>query len=252
MGFIYKITNINNNKLYIGQTSKDNPDKRWKEHKYSFKFGNGCPILQNAVNKEGIENFKFEIIIICFNEDLCKYEKEYIKKYKSLTPNGYNANEGGEPGGMFKDHHHSEETKKILSEKLKSYYSNNSIIRKAHGSKISSVLKVSEKWREYLKRDRSTKGASLSNERKEQIRNSINNYYKNNEDTAKQKISESMIKSVGRSIQQFTLTGEFIETFSCIAEAGRQTPVNRKSIQANLSGRSKTAGGFIWRYLKSV
>ncbi len=32
MGFIYNITNTQSGKLYIGETSADDPDKRWKKH----------------------------------------------------------------------------------------------------------------------------------------------------------------------------------------------------------------------------
>jgi group I intron endonuclease len=61
MGFIYKITNIITNKCYIGETKKSNPYLRWNEHKRKITQGIGCPALQDAVKKYGIDNFKFEI-----------------------------------------------------------------------------------------------------------------------------------------------------------------------------------------------
>ena len=88
MGFIYKITNIITNKCYIGETKQNNPESRWKEHKNTIKNGVGCPALQDAVKKYGIENFKFDILLICFDEDRYKYEIEYIKKYNSIVPKG--------------------------------------------------------------------------------------------------------------------------------------------------------------------
>lgn len=33
--FIYKIINEVNNKVYIGQTKKNEPMKRWKQHKFT-------------------------------------------------------------------------------------------------------------------------------------------------------------------------------------------------------------------------
>ena len=57
--------------------------------------------------------FKFQIICICFDEDCNKYEKEYITKFKSIYPNGYNLKEGG------KNSHHHPDTIKKLSDKLK-------------------------------------------------------------------------------------------------------------------------------------
>jgi group I intron endonuclease len=124
MGFIYKITNTINGKCYIGETTKSDPEKRWYQHKNTIKRGVGCPALQNSVVKHGIDNFKFEILIICFDEDRYKYEIEYIKKYNTLIPNGYNILEGG-PGGSFKGKKHSEETKQLLSKNNKQKYIDN-------------------------------------------------------------------------------------------------------------------------------
>lgn len=80
MGYIYKITNTTNNKCYIGVTTKNNPNERWRGHKDSIKSGRGCPLLRGAFNKYGEDAFKFEVIIICFDEDVYNYEKEYILK----------------------------------------------------------------------------------------------------------------------------------------------------------------------------
>ena len=80
---VYKNHFVDNKRIcysyeYIGETKKSNPLLRWNEHKSKIEKGIGCPALQNAVKKHGIENFKFEIICICFDEDCNKYEKEYI------------------------------------------------------------------------------------------------------------------------------------------------------------------------------
>jgi group I intron endonuclease len=123
MGFIYRITNTISKKCYIGETVKSDPEKRWIQHKNTIKRGIGCPALQSAVIKHGIDNFKFEVLLICFDEDRFKYEIEYIKKYNTLVPNGYNILEGG-PGGGFKGKKHSEETKKLMSKNMKQKYIN--------------------------------------------------------------------------------------------------------------------------------
>ena len=75
MGFIYTIINKINFKRYIGQTIEKNVQERWKGH---LKKGSNCRYLKHALNKYGKENFKFEIICICFDSDCDKYEKEYI------------------------------------------------------------------------------------------------------------------------------------------------------------------------------
>lgn len=70
--------------------------------------------VKAGFNKYGIENFEFKLICICFDNDLNKFELDYIKKYDSLVPNGYNLRDGGENGGK-----HNEETKRKISETLK-------------------------------------------------------------------------------------------------------------------------------------
>lgn len=84
---IYKITNLVNGKLYIGQ---HNGKRR--------NYLGGGKILKSAIIKYGKENFKKEIIIDNVNsqEELDKLEKYYIKFYSStITENGYNIQKGG-------------------------------------------------------------------------------------------------------------------------------------------------------------
>ena len=57
MGYIYKITNKINNKVYIGKTEGDIA-LRWQQHIYNMS--NGIEYhLYNAMRKYGLENFSF-------------------------------------------------------------------------------------------------------------------------------------------------------------------------------------------------
>lgn len=104
-GQIYLIKNKINNKCYIGQAAcfvGSNNNKwgtfgRWKSHlKEAFKIGDDhCIILNNAIRKYGENNFEISTLIKCKMDDLNDYEIEFIKKYNSLQPNGYNIKEGG-------------------------------------------------------------------------------------------------------------------------------------------------------------
>jgi len=108
-GYIYRISNSINNKEYYGQTIQDPPKNRWKNHKKDARTSSirGCVVLDNAMRLHGIENFKFEVILTCDNqEELNKKEEEMIATHNSVSPNGYNLKEGGGGGGK-----HSEETK---------------------------------------------------------------------------------------------------------------------------------------------
>ena len=91
--YVYKITNLINNKVYIGITVKD-IELRYNEH---LKCSKSYP-LYNAFNKYGRENFCITILEKCSTrEEACSLEKYYIKKYNSTDHNfGYNQTTGGE------------------------------------------------------------------------------------------------------------------------------------------------------------
>lgn len=93
-GYIYKITNKINGKVYIGQTTRS-VEQRWKEHKNLSKRKSQL-YLHRSMRKYGIENFIVSVIGTASNyEILNKYEQKAIKKFKSLSPNGYNSVTGG-------------------------------------------------------------------------------------------------------------------------------------------------------------
>ena len=76
---IYKITNLINNKAYIGQSI--NIESRWRHHKADSKnklSENYEKILYRAFRKYGIENFSFEVIEQCSIDELDIKEKYCI------------------------------------------------------------------------------------------------------------------------------------------------------------------------------
>lgn len=90
---IYKIINNINGKVYVGQSI--NIKTRWKEHINALKRGDsGCTLLQRAWNKYGEENFSFEILELCFEDELDDIEIKYIKLYDAVN-SGYNIESGG-------------------------------------------------------------------------------------------------------------------------------------------------------------
>lgn len=192
MGYIYLVTNKVNNKKYIGQSICKDIKSRWKQHKVkdSKTIGN---YLLSAYNKYGIENFTYKIICICFDEDCNKYEEEYIKKYNTLVPNGYNLQTGGkrfyvkkENKTILKGENHpsygkklSEEQKKKLSERMKGINNPN------YGKKMSQEQKhkISTKMT----------GKILKQETKEKIRITLTNSKHSISPEIKNKISKAMI-----------------------------------------------------------
>ena len=105
---LYKITNLLNNKHYIGVTNR-NPEERFAEHKKPSSKS----FIGKAIQSDGIENFSFEVLLTNIEDNkISSLECEYIKKYNSLLPNGYNADSGG-----VAYHRHSDSIKQIISEK---------------------------------------------------------------------------------------------------------------------------------------
>lgn len=94
MGYIYIVTNRIDKKQYIGQTICMDVNSRWRQHKRKEPATVG-KYLRSAYEKYGIENFDFKVLCICFDEDCNRFEKEYIVKYNTLAPNGYNLDTGG-------------------------------------------------------------------------------------------------------------------------------------------------------------
>lgn len=103
---VYKITNIINNKSYIGVDSYF--PKRLKQHKSNLdKNIHKNKHLQNSYNKYGLENFTFDLLKTCeTREEMLNKEIELIDYYNSLE-NGYNNTIGGEGSFGYK---HSEES----------------------------------------------------------------------------------------------------------------------------------------------
>ncbi len=86
---IYKITNLINGKIYVGQT-KFSVEKRFKEHAKSDS------LIGRAIRKYGEENFKAEVIETCQTFiELNEREIFWIAKLNCKVPNGYNIADGG-------------------------------------------------------------------------------------------------------------------------------------------------------------
>lgn len=128
---IYKITNKNNDKVYIGQ-SVDISHRR-SCHEYDLKNNRHKNIyLQRAYNIEP-DAFSFEIICYCNEEDLDELEMFYINKYNSADSHyGYNLDKSARGTGRK-----SEETKRKMSEVKK-------------GNTAMCGIKLSEEWKKHL------------------------------------------------------------------------------------------------------
>ena len=97
---IYKITNLINGKIYIGQTIRSLSD-RWAEHLRASN-NNSYLHIHCAMRKYGANNFSIETIDTATSkEELDHKEKFWISHFNSTDPCfGYNCSYGGESNPM--------------------------------------------------------------------------------------------------------------------------------------------------------
>lgn len=137
---IYKIINIVNNKIYIGQTSKTLKE-RWLTHlaKHSNKKVN--LLLYNSMRKHGINNFKIELVEIVPTNNVCEKEKFYINFYKSfyIFGKGYNMTLGGENANTITNHPNKNNIIKKMS--VAKLGSKNKMFGKKHSEETKNKMK---------------------------------------------------------------------------------------------------------------
>jgi len=125
---IYKITNLSNGKVYVGQAvSHILNHKRYRPYGHEGRFRchiseafstkkNQSHYLNNAIRKYGVNDFVVELIECCEVQQADEREIHYIKELNSLYPNGYNLKNGG---SVFT---HSDESKKRVSNGVINYF----------------------------------------------------------------------------------------------------------------------------------
>ena len=215
MGYIYKITHKETGMSYIG-LSKDYV-ARWNQHLNDKSTDH----FHNALRLYGKDAFTWKILIVCFDEDMGDYEKEYIKKYNTIKPNGYNHTEGGEKGW----HHHPDTLAKVKATKAgKGNY------RTGFKNTDETKLQMSVSRQAYCDAETPEERASRG---------------KKGGDTRRGKPNHNR----GVPVVQIK-DGVEIARFPSSAEAERQTGINGRSINAVCNGEKwrKTAGGFVWKF----
>lgn len=159
---IYKITNVVNNKIYIGSTS--NLYNRKHHHFSKLKHNkHSNPHLQNSYNKYGKDNFIFEILEECDINSLIEKEQYYLDSIKC----DYNKRVIAESNRGWKM---PDETKKKISEANKGRI-NTEEYKKRH-SKLLKGIKRSKEACENIRR--SKLGITFTKEHKEKLKKAYN------------------------------------------------------------------------------
>lgn len=219
---IYKITNVVNGKVYIGQTVMS-LGRRWSQHSTSKKNSS----MYNAFRRYGPEHFAIEAICSTTSpEHLNELEQFFIKQYDSLVPNGYNLTTGG--NSAFK---RSEHTKKLQSEAMKGRTVSQEI-----RDKISATL---------FGRVGNRLGATHTSE----ARKLISEKQKGRKLSERTKNKMSVAKK-GKSTynSRQVMCIETGITFISATEAANKLKLQQTSISAVCRGERKSTGGFTFKF----
>ena len=214
---IYKIENLINGKVYIGQSS--NILKRWSTHK---SFANSLvnsrnTHLYNAIKKYGIENFSFEIIEETSIEDLNKREIYWIKYYNSYEK-GYNLTIGGE--GIKKV---TEEDIEKICQYWRNGLSVGEIVEKTQYC-VSTILS-------YLKAQEPTYSSEDGYERGEKYR-----------------IKKGIALNKFLEIDCFNLYNDYLFSFHLISNAEKYCQADNSAIYLCCEGKNFSANGYRFSY----
>ena len=218
--YIYKATNKINGKSYVGQTC-DFHSRVWQHQRCYEK--EDCD-FHRAIKEFGFDNFSWEIIETCENEDrACELEKYYIEKFNTYR-DGYNMTKGGK-GAPY----HNARAVVLLTldgQYIKRYDS--AMDAEIDGFHNADVLLNCKGKR------RQTKGYMFMFE----------DEYESNGAKAYRKPKPNGM----RSIIQCDMEGNFIQKFKSLQEAARITGTNRTTISGVLSNTYKSANGYIFVY----
>lgn len=279
MGFIYLVTNIVNNKKYIGLTTKT-VEERWARHIYDATVRKDDFYFHRAIRKYGVDNFKVEKIEECLDEELSEKEKFYIQQYDSFYQNqkGYNLTYGGDGLStidykkvllLWKQGLSAKEIALVLdvnSITICHFLKNRNISSKEIKSRGSHFGKKNEEKKVYQYNfngelmnifSSSVEASIITGYNKDYIAAACRKFYSSangyiwtyeDEETDIQTLISRVPPSSKVPVYQYNLNGELIQEFTSISEASRLTGLDKTAISHSANNKEKvlTAGGFLW------
>jgi group I intron endonuclease len=211
--------------------------------------------LYNAYAKHGINSFVFQIICICFDEACNEFEAEYIRKFNTLAPNGYNLREGG------RNSKHNEETCRLISQNRKGKGLNymTEEIRQSrmgkrtgpdnpnYGKPMSETQRaqISERMKEIWKEKKAQGIGAHENTRKALQEGNARRW----EEYKKNKPVKEVSKGRKQRIAKLDEDGTVLEEFESITAASKKYGLNGSHIASVCRHERKSAGGFKWKYM---
>lgn len=260
---IYKITNLKNGKVYIGQSV--DIERRFMEYRNRLYRCNS--VVFNAFRKYGFDNFSFEILDLCEKNDLDRLEKYYIEKYDSYG-NGYNMTKGGKGySGKLSTKHKENISKSKLGEKNPNFGkkpSYETLKKRSDSFKKTYQEMDKEKRKEWRNKiGLKHKNKIVSQEQKEKISKKLKDYFSQNivsEETRKkiskavkgitrsEKTKDLIRERVSKEVFCFNRDKKFISKYKSAKEAAEVLGINKTNISSCCHGKRKVAGGFMWSF----
>ena len=215
MAYIYKVTNTNNGKVYIGQT-KYSISWRWHTHLYATytpKAVDHNSLLHRAIRKHGIDSFVVDELEECTSDKLNDREIAWIEKYDSTNKaKGYNISRGGGGCSLYSD----DEIKKLWD----GGYSASEIARLIPGPISRGTVRLR------------LLGMGVTH------------------DEIRIRKNEAIARSHEKMVYQYDKGGNYIKAFYSATKAAREVRCNRTNVASCAQGLIKSAGGYIWSYEK--
>ena len=284
MGYIYKITNLVNNKIYIGQTLQP-IQNRWYQHiSTAFKENSSNKYaIHYAIRKYGIKNFSFDIIEEVSNDFLNERECYWIKELNThiSNHNGYNMTFGGEGRNttninliaslwkqgltlteISKETGYSRVTcsmhLKSLGFTTKDFFTRRENYNsKKFSNKIfqySLQGKLIKQWNSLaeIKRELNYEPSLLSLCINRKVRTAYGYLWVKNQEEiqeALKRYNELKYKK-NRPVNQYSLEGEFIQQWESAELAGKFLKIDPSAIRrcCNKIPKYKTSKGYKWEY----
>ena len=257
MNTIYCFTNLMNQKKYIGSTIVA-PNIRYNQHIYNATHENthqyNYPLYQ-AIRKYGIENFKFQILEQkeCTEEEIRQLEKEYIIKFKSLSPKGYNQTLNTQhPINDIESYKKMSETKREKNKKVAEVDKNNNIL-----NVWRSIVDCAEQENLDQKKiaaccrgQRHTTNNRIFYWLDENNNLIIPTFKGNNTFNYKGEKGTTQKQKTNRKVAKYNFEEtELLATYDSIALAARENNCDASGISKVCRGIRNQCGGFIWRYI---
>lgn len=248
---IYSITSPSG-KSYIGQSW--DIDNRVRIYKYGK--ARNQPALNHSFNKYGFDSHEIKVLHELPNDVtqdvLDTYEQFYIDRFRECNIVLLNIREGGSRGK------HSIESRAKLSKssigKKMSEEARKKMSVAKKGKRISNTENYGKYWRgrkrslaEVQTRAKMNTGKTRTDESKNRMSESRNEWIKNNKDKVIANMKNATLSNC-KPIIQLSKAGEFIKEWPSIIDAANELNIHCTGIGVAARGENKTAKGFKWKY----